>query len=247
MPRLALAFLAGSIAHFVFWLAVVNLDSTPMDFMCGEISCWVLFFGELPFSLFYISGSAREVTLGSLFFGSLWWGVIAVAALYFVKGFQKATSSDRLILLGVVILIGGVFGYLGLFPFAGSPDSKLRVALHEFGSYQDHLERVCRSGPLRPGALTFEQTGIPKTVALHKRLSRVHVQVSMLVPEENSLLLTVQLPELGADGIHSLWGSNVIPAGATLRSRGRCERGTLYWSRLESTLPEERLRLVHGP
>jgi hypothetical protein len=49
----------------------------------------VLFCGELPFSLFYISGSARHVTLGSLFIGSLWWGVLAAGALYLVKGIQR--------------------------------------------------------------------------------------------------------------------------------------------------------------
>ena len=65
----------GVLAHLLFWLLVVSLDSTPLDFTCGEISCWVLFASEVPISLLYVSGSALEMTLGSLFIGSLWWGV----------------------------------------------------------------------------------------------------------------------------------------------------------------------------
>lgn len=57
-------------------MLVVNLDSTPLDFACGEISCWVLFAAELPVSLLYISGTAEMVTVGSLVLGSLWWGVV---------------------------------------------------------------------------------------------------------------------------------------------------------------------------
>jgi hypothetical protein len=67
-------------AHVLLWLAVINFDSTPMDMACGEISCWVLFFAELPVSLLYVSGSATQVTVGSLFVGSIWWGVVGYLA-----------------------------------------------------------------------------------------------------------------------------------------------------------------------
>lgn len=69
-------FLVGLVGHLVLWLLVVNFDSTPFDLMCGEISCWVLFVVELPVSLLYISGSAVQVTVGSLIIGSIWWGVV---------------------------------------------------------------------------------------------------------------------------------------------------------------------------
>ena len=66
----------GFVGHLVFWMLVVNFDSTPWDFACGEISCWVLFFAELPVSLMYLSGTSATVTIGSLVLGSLWWGMV---------------------------------------------------------------------------------------------------------------------------------------------------------------------------
>lgn len=71
-----MSFWAGLLGHLVLWLLVVNFDSTPFDLTCGEISCWVLFAVELPVSLLYISGSALQVTVGSLIIGSLWWGAV---------------------------------------------------------------------------------------------------------------------------------------------------------------------------
>ena len=156
------------------------------------------------------------------------------------RGKPKAWP-DRAVLAGVLASLAAAIAYLALFPWAGSPDSKLRVALNEFDGYQVHLQRVCRSGQLRTGELSFQQTGIPDAPLLHKRLPLLKMKVSVLAAGADSLVLSVTLPELAGEGIHSLRRSEVIPAGATLRSRGRCDGGTLYWSRLESTLPEERL------
>jgi hypothetical protein len=72
-------FWVGFFGHLVFWLLVVNLDSTPMDFDCGETSCWVLIAAELPFSVFYMSGSGKTFLAGSLLVGSCWWGLLAFA------------------------------------------------------------------------------------------------------------------------------------------------------------------------
>jgi len=149
--------------------------------------------------------------------------------------------SDRWILTCVVMLIVAVLSYLSFVPWGGSPETKLRLVLHAFVRYQGHLERLCRAHPLQLGELHFEQTGIPKTPYIDKRLPLLKVDVSVLVPEPDSLVLTVTVPEIAAQGIYSLWNSSAIPAGSTLRSRGRCERGTVYWSRLESTLPDELL------
>ena len=76
MSKVPLPFWVGLAGHLVFWVLVVNLDSTPWDFACGEISCWALLFAELPVSLLYLSGTTTEVTVGSLSIGSLWWGVV---------------------------------------------------------------------------------------------------------------------------------------------------------------------------
>jgi hypothetical protein len=157
----------------------------------------------------------------------------------------KRKSADRMVVAGVVTSIVAAIAYLALFPWGGSPDSKLALALDDFHRYQEHLERVCHGAPLSPGELTFQQTGIPPNALLHKRLTK-QVKVSVAVQPPDSLLLTVTLPELAGEGIYSLWHSNAIPAGTTLRSQGKCMGGTLYWSRLESSLPEERLRRASG-
>lgn len=158
----------------------------------------------------------------------------------------KRKPADRMVMAGVLASIAAAISYLALFPWGSSPDSKLGLALEDFHRYQAHLERVCHGAPLSPGELNFQQTGIPSAPMLHKRLANIQVKVSVLVQPPDSLLLTVTLPGLQAEGIHSLWPSNAIPAGTTLRSRGRCAGGTLYWSRLESSLPEERLRRAQG-
>jgi len=147
---------------------------------------------------------------------------------------------------GVVILIVGVLSYLWLFPWGGSPEFKVRLVLLAFDRYQSHLDRLCGAHPLQPGVLSFQQTGIPDTPAVDKRLPHLSVAVSVVAPEPATLLLTVTLPELAPEGIYSAWSSGPIPAGATLRSKGRCERGTMFWTRLESTLPEERLQAALG-
>jgi len=85
MSKVPLPFWVGFAGHLVFWMLVVNLDSTPWDFVCGEISCWVLFFAELPVSLLYLSGTAAEVTVGSLVIGSLWWGVVLLGIAWLGK------------------------------------------------------------------------------------------------------------------------------------------------------------------
>ena len=95
MNRFALAATGGVIAHALFWLLVVNLDSTPWDFKCGEISCWVLFASELPVSVLYISGSALQATLGSLIFGSLWWGAVVGGAAWVVKKLRDRLANVR--------------------------------------------------------------------------------------------------------------------------------------------------------
>lgn len=154
----------------------------------------------------------------------------------------KRRSSDRMIVAAVLASIVASIAYLVLFPWGGSPDSKLGLALDDFYRYQEHLERVCHGGPLSPGELTFQQTGIPPEPMLHKRLTSKQVKVSVLVQPPDSLLLTVTLPELAGEGIYSFMPSSAIPAGTTLRSRGTCQGGTLYWSQLESSLPEERIR-----
>jgi hypothetical protein len=87
-----LGFAFGALAHLLFWLAVINLDSTPMDLECGEISCWVLIVSELPVSFFYLSGSAFDVTIGSLFVGSLWWGTVTGGVIYLAKKLRQAIS-----------------------------------------------------------------------------------------------------------------------------------------------------------
>lgn len=76
------SFWVGFAGHLVLWLLVANFDSTPFDLMCGEISCWVLFVVELPVSLLYISGSAVQVTVGSLIIGSIWWGVVLLGVFW---------------------------------------------------------------------------------------------------------------------------------------------------------------------
>jgi hypothetical protein len=160
--------------------------------------------------------------------------------------FRPTRLLDRWVIAGVMILIVGVLAYLGLVPWGGSPDTKVRLVLLEFDRFQSHLERLCGTHPLQPGALSFQQTGIPETPAVDKRLPRLKVDVSVVVPEPATLLLTVTLPELAAEGIYSVWSSDPIPAGTTLRTKGRCERGTMFWTRLESTLPEERLQAALG-
>ncbi len=89
----AIPFWSGLGGHALFWLLVVNLDSTPMDMMCGEISCWVLFFAELPVSVFYISGSATQVTVGSLVLGSIWWGVVVYSLVWVIRKLRTNASS----------------------------------------------------------------------------------------------------------------------------------------------------------
>jgi hypothetical protein len=74
---------------------MINFDSTPMDMACGEISCWLLFFAELPVSVLYISGSATQVTLGSLFVGSIWWGVVAFPLAWAAKKLRPGFLSRR--------------------------------------------------------------------------------------------------------------------------------------------------------
>jgi hypothetical protein len=157
----------------------------------------------------------------------------------------RRKSADRMVVAGALTSIVAAIAYLALFPWGGSPDSKLELALDDFYRYQEHLERVCHGAPLSPGELTFQQTGMPPNPMLNKRLP-TQVKVSVVVQPPDSLLLTVTLPELAGEGIYSLWHSKVIPAGTTLRSRGKCQDGTLYWSRVESSLPEERLRGVSG-
>jgi hypothetical protein len=90
---IALAFSIGVLAHVLFWALVVNLDSTPMDWTCGEVSCWVLFVFELPFSVLYISGSAGQVTITSLFVGSLWWGAAAFCLVYLALKLRRQAPS----------------------------------------------------------------------------------------------------------------------------------------------------------
>ena len=147
---------------------------------------------------------------------------------------------------GVIILIVGVLSYPWFVPWGGSPDIKVRLALREFDGYQRRLDRLCGTHPLQPAVLSFQQTGIPETPPVDKRVPRLRVEVSVVVPEPATLLLTVTLPELAPEGIYSVWSSGPIPAGAKLRSKGRCERGTMFWTRLESTLPEERLQAALG-
>ena len=95
MNRFGIAGIAGVAAHVLFWLLVVNLDSTPWDFKCGEISCWVLFTAELPVSVLYISGSALQVTLGSLIVGSVWWGAVAGGVAVAVKKLSDYLANVR--------------------------------------------------------------------------------------------------------------------------------------------------------
>ena len=158
----------------------------------------------------------------------------------------KRKKADRTVTAAVVTSIIAAFAYLALFPWGGAADSKLALALDDFQRYQEHLERVCHGGPLNAGELTFQQTGIPPAAMLHKRLTNTQVKVAVVVQPPDSLVLKVTLPELQGEGIHSLWRSSAIPAGTTLSSRGKCAGGTLYWSRLESSLPEQRLRRAHG-
>ncbi len=148
---------------------------------------------------------------------------------------------DRWILAGVITLVVGVLAYIGLFPWGGSPDAKLGLILRNLDGYQGHLERLCSTHAIQSGALSFQQTGIPEESLVDKRLPRLKVQVSVVVPEPGTLLLTVTLPEITAEGSYAFWSPNPVPAGATLRTKGRCERGTVFWTRLESTLPQERL------
>ena len=98
MPRRAVAvsFLGGALAHIVFWLLVINLDSTPLDMACGEISCWVLFFAEYPVSLAYISGTAEKVTLGSFLAGSVYWGMVVCFAFMLVLTVRKAIRGKNI-------------------------------------------------------------------------------------------------------------------------------------------------------
>jgi len=93
MSKVPLSFWVGLSAHLVFWMLVINLDSTPWDFACGEISCWVLFFAELTVSLLYLSGTAAEVTVGSLVIGSLWWGVILYDGVWLSKKLVRPDQS----------------------------------------------------------------------------------------------------------------------------------------------------------
>lgn len=154
---------------------------------------------------------------------------------------RTTVSVDRWVLVGVIVLVAGVLAYVGLFPWGGSPDTKVSLILRDFDRYQGHLERLCGTHTFPPGALSFQQTGIPEQPLVHKRLPLLKVHVSVAVPEPQTLLLTVTLPEITAEGVHALWGAGPIPAGTTLRTKGQCARETVFWTRLESTLPEERL------
>jgi hypothetical protein len=93
--RVAIAAAGGAIAHLMFWLLAVNLDSTPWDFTCGEISCWVLFGSELPISLLYVSGSAFQMTLGSVVLGSMWWGTLAAGLTWLAKKLRRRSNNAR--------------------------------------------------------------------------------------------------------------------------------------------------------
>ena len=149
------------------------------------------------------------------------------------------TSPARHAIAGAALLaVATVFFALG--PWNTSPDAKLRSVLLAFDGLQASLERQCGTTMLQPGTLSYQQTGIPDTTVVDKRLPGLSVKVSVEVPETATMLLTVTLPELSGDGIHMT--ADPIPAGATLRSRGRCDGGTVFWTRLESTLPKERLR-----
>jgi hypothetical protein len=148
---------------------------------------------------------------------------------------------DRWILAGVIVFAAGMLAYIGFHPWGGSLEAKLNLILRSLDGYQRGLERLCGTHPLQPGRLSSQQTGIPEEPYVHKRLPSLRLQVSVVVPEPGTLLLTVTLPELTAEGSSAFWNPGTIPAGATLRSTGRCERGTVFWTRLESTLPAERL------
>ena len=86
-------FLLGVVAHLLFWVVVVNFDSVPLDMACGETSCWILFFAEFPLSLFYISGSAIQVTVASLVVGSVWWGVVASFLVWVARRMESKMSN----------------------------------------------------------------------------------------------------------------------------------------------------------
>ena len=61
--------------HVVFWLIVVTVLS-PVAFECGEISCWMLLIADFPLSLLFTGPDASGMTLGSLFAGTTWWGLV---------------------------------------------------------------------------------------------------------------------------------------------------------------------------
>ena len=78
MKRVQFGALAvGVAAHTLFWVYQIGVNSHPLGWLCGEISCWVLIVSDLPVSRLY-RGSNQSVTYGSLLLGSLWWGVLAV-------------------------------------------------------------------------------------------------------------------------------------------------------------------------
>jgi hypothetical protein len=135
------------------------------------------------------------------------------------------------LLVAGAMLAGAALGLAALAPWGSSAESKISAVLREFDGYQRGLARLCAAGPLVPGPLSFNQTGIPEKPRVSKRIPDLEVGVSVVAADPATLLLTVTLPAISADGIHVLWNSASLPAGSRFEAKGRCEGGKLVWLR----------------
>jgi hypothetical protein len=83
----------GALAHIIFWAHTVNAHGDADPWSCGELSCWILIYGDFPVSLLYAAGSARSVALFSLSVGTFWWAGVIWLLGYGVRGVVRRFHS----------------------------------------------------------------------------------------------------------------------------------------------------------
>lgn len=85
-----IAFVIGMLLHILFWCTSLGWEIAST---CTEVSCYGFLLLEFPISLFY-SGTAERLTYGSLVFGTIWWGVVAVLVMKLFSSIKSAFKNE---------------------------------------------------------------------------------------------------------------------------------------------------------
>ena len=93
-PTFVTAFI-GVVAHLVFWGYTVNAYGDAEPWRCGELSCWILVYGDFPVSMLYVAGSAESITIFSAIVGSLWWAALFCFARWIMRSVAQYFSGHR--------------------------------------------------------------------------------------------------------------------------------------------------------